>query len=96
MPALRLGASMARVMPFRSLRQETLAPALASSSKGRPPAFGPHPRAKSMLAFASAFRGLECAFHGGLDKSAYGKTRSQLVNYGAECYWSESINPSLI
>jgi hypothetical protein len=50
-------------MALDSLRQKPLSAALPAASQGGAPAFGPHTRAKPMLAFASSLRWLVSAFH---------------------------------
>jgi hypothetical protein len=50
-------------VPLNTLRQKTLATALASSRKRSPSAFTAHARAKTMLLFARALGGLISAFH---------------------------------
>ena len=48
---------------FDAFRQETLSAALTTARERRASAFGPHPRAKSVLLFARSFRWLISAFH---------------------------------
>jgi hypothetical protein len=50
-------------MNFDAFRQKPFAAALATACEGGATAFRAHPRAKTVLVFASAFRALECAFH---------------------------------
>jgi hypothetical protein len=52
-PRLRLGVP--RVRPFDAFGKQTLATALAPSRECGASAFGPHARAKSVLAFAGTF-----------------------------------------
>jgi hypothetical protein len=61
----RLGLGMPRVMFLDAFWQQTLATALAPSGECGAPAFGAHARAKTVLAFSSAFGWLESAFHNG-------------------------------
>jgi len=48
---------------FDAFWQETLSAALTTARERRASAFGPHPRAKSVLLFARSFRWLISAFH---------------------------------
>ena len=54
---------MARVVNLHAFWQQALATALAPPRERCASTFGFHPRAKTVLAFASAFRALEGAFH---------------------------------
>jgi hypothetical protein len=71
---------MARVMALDSLRQKPLAAALPAASQGGAPAFGPHPRAKPVLAFASSLRWLVSAFHKA-EKSARRELRAVTLGW---------------
>lgn len=63
------GLGVPCVMNLDTLRQKTLAPALASARESGASAFGLHSRAEAMLAFARAFGWLVCAFHAAADVS---------------------------
>jgi hypothetical protein len=62
-PGKRSSLGMARVVPLNALREQALATALPPPRQGGAASFRPHPRAESVLAFASAFGRLKCAFH---------------------------------
>jgi hypothetical protein len=49
---------MAGEMDFHAFRQQPLATALAAPGEGGAPAFGAHPRTKTVLLFPSALRAL--------------------------------------
>ena len=50
-------------MPFDAFRQQSFAAALTASRKGGASAFGPHPRAKTVLTLACPLGWLISAFH---------------------------------
>jgi hypothetical protein len=50
-------------VPVDALRKQSFATALTPARKSRAATFGPHPRAKTVLAFTRSFRGLISAFH---------------------------------
>ena len=54
---------MARVMTIDALWQQTFAAALTTTREGGASAFGPHARAKTVLALARSFGWLISAFH---------------------------------
>ena len=54
---------MAREMTIDAFRQQTFAAALTTPREGGASAFGPHPRAKTVLLLARSFGWLISAFH---------------------------------
>jgi hypothetical protein len=67
---LRLGVP--GVMHFGPLGKETFAAPLTPPGESRPPAFGAHARAETVLILSGALRALKSAFHGDwLLKSRY-------------------------
>jgi hypothetical protein len=59
----RSGLCVPGVRPVDAFGEQTLATALAPSRECGASAFGPHARAKSVLAFAGTFGSLQSAFH---------------------------------
>jgi hypothetical protein len=67
-------------MVFDALGQETLSSALPPTGKGSPATFRFHPRAKTVLAFARAFRWLVSAFHSENPSGGNGRSGDLFVN----------------
>ena len=60
---IRLRLRMPRVLHFCALRQQTLTTALTTPSQASATLLRAHPRTKTVLTFAGAFRSLVGAFH---------------------------------
>ncbi len=78
-----LGLGVAGEMLLNAFGEETFAAALTAPRQGRTSTFSAHAGAKSVLAFAGAFRSLKGAFHsrcapGG--RSGYVREQKELVN----------------